>query len=126
MPNNKDELSLAGTKIKAAPLPKEEFGVDLDNELVKKLVDSAENNVTDLGTLENFLSVSQSREQVYELIDTMSQDSMISAILETYAEDVCEPNDRGQIVWAESTDDNVTKLISYFLDTMNVDKHIYK
>lgn len=99
MPNiDKDQISLAGTKIKATTAPPTDVGVDLDNQLEQQLLAGAEANVTDIGTLERFLTVAQTREQVYELIDTMSEDSMISAILETYAEDVCETNEFGQIV----------------------------
>lgn len=126
MPNiDKDQVSLAGTKIKATPAPPSEIGVDLDNNLEYQLLDGAQSGNVDLGALERFLTVAQSREQIYELIDTMSQDSMISAILETYAEDVCETNERGQVVWAESSDPNIGKMVSFLLDTMNVDKHIY-
>lgn len=98
MPNIDKDISLAGTKIKAVPAPGLDVGVDLDNTLDQQLLDGAQNDVADLGVLERFLTVAQTREQIYELIDTMSQDAMVSAILETYAEDVCETNDRGQIV----------------------------
>ena len=60
------------------------------------------------------------------MLDTMCQDSTISAVLETYAEDATEYNDQGQIVWVESSDPNVQKYVTYLLDTMNVDKNIYK
>jgi hypothetical protein len=60
------------------------------------------------------------------MLDTLCQDSTISAVLETYAEDATEYNDEGKIVWCESSDANVAKYITFLLDTMNVDKHIYK
>lgn len=56
----------------------------------------------------------------------MSEDPIISAILETYAEDATETNDSGQIVWCESEDPEIVKYVMYLLDTMNVDKNSYK
>ena len=119
-----EEKSLAGTRITATPKEEINIGVDLNSNLTKTLVSNAEQTLVDTSNLENFLNISQSREQVYELIDTMSQDSTISAIIETYVEDICEPNDRGEIVWCESTKPEVNAYITYLLDTLNVDKHI--
>ena len=38
---------------------------------------------------------------MYAMLDTMSQDSIVSAVLETYAEDATERNDDGLIVNAK-------------------------
>ena len=56
----------------------------------------------------------------------MAEDSIISAVLETYAEDATERNEDGRIVWCESDNPDIVKYITYLLDTMNVDKHSYK
>src|SRR5574344_1267370 len=56
----------------------------------------------------------------------MGEDVTVAAVLETYAEDATEYNDQGQIVWAESNDANIAKFVSFLLDSMNVDKNIYK
>jgi hypothetical protein len=56
----------------------------------------------------------------------MSEDPTISAALEIYAEDTTEANDQGRIVWCESEDPEVVKFVTYLLDTMNVEKNIYK
>ena len=60
------------------------------------------------------------------MIDAMCEDGIISAIVETYAEDATERNDAGNIVWVESPDPDVAKCVEYFLDTLNVNKNIYK
>ena len=75
--------------------------------------------------MNSFLTVAQTRESVYSTIDTMSNDETISAILETYAEDAVETNDKGKIVWCESADADVNKYVSWLLESLNVDKHIY-
>lgn len=89
---------LVGSKIEPVPRDPVEVGIDTNDGLVKRLVDNAEQSLVDTSALDNFLTVSQSREQIYSLIDTMAQDSTISAIIETYVEDICEPNDRGEII----------------------------
>lgn len=92
------EKEITGKKARVKAPPKQKIGVDLDNTLAKNLLDGAQASLTDLSALQNFTSVSQTRENVYSIIDAMSEDTTISSVLETYAEDVCEPNDLGQIV----------------------------
>ena len=46
----------------------------------------------------SFTSISNARDQVYQLIDTMCNDSAVSAIVRTYTDDVCEMADNGHIV----------------------------
>ena len=119
-----NDKSLAGTKIKAVPKDPVETGIDTENNLTKSIISAAKQSLVDTSALDNFLNVSQSREQIYELIDTMSQDSTISAIIETYVEDICETNDRGEIIWCESTDPNIVAYINYLIDSLNINKNI--
>jgi hypothetical protein len=56
----------------------------------------------------------------------MSEDPTISAALEIYAEDSTETNDEGRVVWCESDDAEIVKFVTFLLDTMNVDKNIYR
>lgn len=119
------ENQIIGTKIKPTNKKPVEIGIDTSNQLVNDIIDEAEVNQVDLGTLESFTTVAQTREQIYTLIDTMSQDETISAILETYAEDTVETNDSGKIMWCESGDEKISKYITYILDSLNVDKNIY-
>ena len=55
----------------------------------------------------------------------MARDSTIAAVLETYAEDATETNEQGDVVWCEASDDKILKYITFLLDTLNVNKHIY-
>lgn len=52
----------------------------------------------DTSTLDKFTTISNSRDQVYQLIDTMCQDSTVSSIVRTYASEVCQTADNGHIV----------------------------
>lgn len=122
MASRKDKL--AGTKIKAEPVKEPEVGIDRDDALIRKIVDGIDSGSLDTSPLENLLTVSQSRESVYELIDSMTNDSDISSVIETYTNDTCERNSAGDIVWAESTDTECLKYVNYLLDSIGVNKHI--
>lgn len=119
-----DEIRM-GQKIMAEPKPTPEIGIDTENTEVNNILDAAMCGTLNMSKLESFLSVVQTREQIYKLIDSMSNDSTISAVLETYAEDVCETDDHGKIVWCESENSSVLKYVDFLLDSLNVDKHVY-
>lgn len=115
-----------GKETRAVPKPQKDIGIDVNNTLYQNIIDVGLASKVDIGAIESFTQVSQNRDQLYSLLDTMSEDSLISAILETYAEDATEYNDRGQIVWVESSDSNIAQFVTYLLDTMRIDKNIYK
>lgn len=99
--------------------------IDVKNTLVDNIIEAGLSSQLDMGTLENFTNISNARDQVYQLIDTMSQDSSVAAILRTYAEDVCEPADSGHVIWCESDDPKISKFVNYILNVMNADKNMY-
>lgn len=113
------------SKIKAVPNPTPEIGIDADNEFITTIVNAASDNELNLSKFENFSMAAQTREQIYSLVDTMAQDSTIASILETYAEDVCETNDKGRIVWVESNNEEVAKHVDFLLNVSKIDKQIY-
>lgn len=121
-----NEDKFVGKKIVPAATEPVNIGIDTDSSLASNIIAAAESSTLDISALENFTNISQNREQIFSLIDSMSQDSTISSVLETYAEDTVEMNDQGKIVWCESSDDKVGKYINFLLDSINVDKHIYK
>jgi len=128
MEDNKDKTkkgTLAGVKIKPVPAKAPEIGVDTTGNLEKNILSAAINGVLDISKLEGFSAVSQTRENMYKILDSMGNDSMIASILETYAEDTVETNDEGKVMWCESSDSNVAKYVTYLLESMNVDKHLY-
>lgn len=118
--------SIYNKTIKVEPAPHQEIGVDTENKFFDNIINAGISDQLNLSTLENFTTVSQRRDQVYGLIDTMCQDSTIAAILETYAEDATEYNDSHQIVWVTADDDNIRQYVEYLLDKINVDKHIFE
>ena len=99
--------------------------IDVKKILVDNIIEAGLSSKLDIAKLENFTSISNSRDQIYQLIDTMAQDSSVSAILKTYAENVCEPADNGHVIWCESADPRISKFVNYMLNTMNADKNMY-
>ena len=89
------------------------------------IIEAIDTSTLNTGVLDSFSNVAQTREEIYTLIDTMSQDNNIAAVLETYAEDSTETNEQGKVVWCESSDSSISKYISNLIDTLNIDKYIY-
>lgn len=122
----REEPAVYNKVIQAAPAPEREIGIDTKQTMYQNIIQAGTNNLLDISSLDAFTNISQSRDQVYSLLDTMCQDSTVAAVLETYAEDATEPNDQGQIVWVEASNPDVQKYVQFLLDAMNVDKNIYK
>ena len=116
---------LYGRGIKAVPKPEKNIGIDTDETLLWDLASIQGSQSVDIGELEKFTNLSGDRNQLYSLIDQMGVDAILSAALETYAEDCTEKNPQGKIVWAESNDSEVTKYITFLLDQLNIDKNVY-
>ena len=99
--------------------------IDTNKSLVDNIIEAGLSHTLDTSALENFTSISNARGQIYQLIDTMCQDSAVSSIVRTYSEDVCETADNGHIIWCEAQDPNIAKFVNYLLNVMNVDKKIF-
>lgn len=122
-----DNENVKNVETRPMPKPKTEIGIDIEKNIINNITDGVTSgNNLDISVIESFTQVSQNRNQLYDLIDNMSEDSTIAAALETYAEDATEYNDSGKIVWVESSDPDVQKYINYLLESINVDKHVYK
>jgi len=99
--------------------------IDTKKTLPDNIIEAGLSQKLDIAAIENFTSISNSRDQIYQLVDTMAQDSSVASILRTYAEDVCDVADNGHVIWCEATDPNISKFINYLLNVMNADKNIY-
>lgn len=99
--------------------------VDTDKKFQDMLIMAGMSDRLDMESINRFTNMSDGRDMMYSLIDTMFQDSSVSAIARTYVEDTCEMSDNGHIVWAESDDPKISKFVNYLLDVSNVDKNIY-
>lgn len=125
-PKKKQSSPLVGSQAKPTTLDNTTtLDIDTNKVLADNIIEAGLTSKLDIAALENFTSISNSRDQIYQLIDTMAQDSSVSAILKTYAENVCEPADNGHVIWCESTDPNISKFVNYMLNIMNADKNMY-
>lgn len=118
--------SLFNKQVKPVAVPQHEIGIDLDNHVLDNVVETMQTSQFDINALNSFTHVSRSRNEIYDTLDDMGDDSIIAAVLETYAEDATETNDAGAIVWAESNDSEALKFVTYLLNALNVDKNVYK
>ena len=121
-----DKITLNEIKIKPIAASSPEIGIDTDRNFMDNLITSAQIGTLDISSIDALSRSAQTREQAYQLIDNMAQDSIISAVLETYAEDAVQTNDKGQVMWVESNDTRVLDYTAWLLDSLNVDKHLYQ
>lgn len=122
---NKESDKL-GQKINALPVPETEIGVDTDDAFFNELANLGDATSIDITAINTFAQLSQSRETLYQVLDTMAQDPTMAAVLEIYAEDATEQNEQGETVWVESDDANIGKYVDFLLKSLNVEKNIYR
>lgn len=121
-----DESPDLGHKINPIPVPETQIGVDTDDAFYDSIIEGGESASVDITKINAFTQITNNRETLYETLDTMAQDSTVSAVLETYAEDATETNEQGDVVWAESSDPKILRYVTFLLNSLNVDKYIYQ
>ena len=118
--------SLYNKKIEPQVAPQPQIGIDVDNDLLQNIVDATNVDRIDMTKIQSFTSVSRNRNELYDTLDAMSLDTTLASVLETYAEDATEMNDSGDIIWCESEDSNISKYVSFLLNSLNVNKNVFK
>lgn len=114
-----------GKKTQAVPTPKPNIGIDYEKHVYDNILVDGNASALDIGMINSFTNISQSRDTIYSLLDAMAEDTTISAVLETYAEDATEEGEDGRIVWCQSDNPETYKYITFLLDSLNIDKNIY-
>ena len=95
----KPKSSLIGNQAKPVVLDSTtKLDIDTNKVLIDNIIEAGLQSRLDVSALDRFTSISNARDQVYQLIDTMCNDSAVSAIVRTYTDDVCETADNGHIV----------------------------
>lgn len=112
--------------IKTIVAPERKNDIDFDNTLYSNIIEAGMSSQLDITALNTLNQKAENRNQMYNVFDVMCEDGSISAVVETYAEDATERNDQGNIVWVEAPDDKIGQMVEYLLDTLNVNKNIYK
>lgn len=114
------------TKYTPKPVPERNIGIDYTDEFWKLMGEAVQSSQVDISSINALSNLAQNRESLYQTLDTMAQDPVISAMLEIYTEDATETNEKGQIVWVESEESEVTAYVEFLLESLRIDKHIYK
>ena len=116
---------LVGAQAQPTTLDKTtKIDIDVDKTLIDNIIEAGLSHTLDLGAIQQFTTISNARDQVYQLIDTMCNDSTVSSIVRAYTQDACQTSDNGHIIWCEADDPNISKFVNYLLNVMNVDKNI--
>ena len=128
MPLDYDEINdlgqqYYGDRTKPVPKPEVEFGIDTSNQIIYD-INTVKSERIDTATINSFTQVSQRRDELYNLIDSMCEDTRLSAALEIYVEDVTEKAPSGKIIWAESNNSDIQAYVNFLLDSLNIDKYI--
>lgn len=118
--------SIYGNKIKKVTPEGKESDVGISDVLYDNIIQSGINSTIDLSGINSLSQQATTRNEMYNIYDTMCEDGQISAVIKTYAEDATQRNTEGNIVWATSNDSNIAYLINYYIDSLNIDKNIYK
>ena len=118
--------SIYGNKIKKVTPEGKESDVGISDVLYDNIIQSGINSTIDLSGINSISQQATTRNEMYNIYDTMCEDGQISAVIKTYAEDATQRNTEGNIVWATSNDSNIAYLINYYIDSLNIDKNIYK
>ena len=95
----KPKSSLIGNQAKPVVLDSTtKLDIDTNKVLIDNIIEAGLQSKLDISAIDRFTSISNARDQVYQLIDTMCNDAAVSAIVRTYTDDVCEKADNGHIV----------------------------
>ena len=127
MPDKNEETAFKNinynNKTVSVPTPDKMTDVDTEHDFYNNIIDASQHGIVDLNTINNFTNISRSRDTVYDLLDLMCEDPIISTAVEIYTADACEPNDKGQIVWCESDDSDCLQTVNMLLDSLSIDKN---
>ena len=121
-----EDPTLYYKKTRTVAPPETNIGIDIQSQFMDNIVQAGLASTLDMAKLQSFTQISQNRDTIYQLLDTMAEDPTISAALEIYAEDSTETNEQGKIVWCESAEPDVTRFVTFLLETLNIDKNIYR
>ena len=121
-----DKEDIYNKKINIISPKTKESEVDISNNIYDNIIALGTASQFDLSSINSLTQQANTRNEMYNRYDTMCEDGRISSVIQTYAEDATERNDTGDIVWATSDDAKISYLVNYYLDSLNVNKNIYK
>ena len=100
--------------------------VGVSNVLYDNIVEVGTSSQFDLSSINSLTQEANTRNEMYNIYDTMCEDGQIGAVVKTYSQDTTQPNDDGNIIWATSSDAKINYLVNYYIDSLNINKDVYK
>ena len=88
--------------------------------------DLANQFLSDINSIQEFRTISSNRNDKYIGFEDMLEDPIIAAALEMYADDACQYNEDGVIVWAEGDDTEAVKAANRLIDVLDINKNRWR
>ena len=121
-----DDEKVYGNPTKAVPVPKPNVGLEDKHSVVNEILEVSDSSQINTQVLNSFLDTSKRRDNQYDLIDEMCNDSIPAAILELCTEDTVTTNEDNKIVWITADESKIQKTCQFIIDSFQVNKHIPK
>lgn len=121
-----DDEKIYGRPTKAVPAPEPNIGLEDKHSVVNEILEVSDSSQVNTQVLNEFLDTSKRRDNQYDLIDEMCNDSIPAAILELCTEDTVTSNEDNNIVWVTADNPTIQKTCTFILDSFQVNKQIPK
>ena len=121
-----DDEKIYGSPTKAVPVPEPNIGLEDKHSVVNEILEVSDSSQVNTQVLNEFLDTSKRRDNQYDLIDEMCNDSIPAAILELCTEDTITSNEDNNIVWVTADNPTIQKTCTFILDSFQVNKQIPK
>ena len=119
-----------GLKMRTKPMPDKAVNSVVsakDDITYLQLSDNVTNALlSDISAIQEFRTISSNRNDKYTGFEEMLEDPIIAAALEMYADDACQYNDNGQIIWAEGDDVEAVKAANRLIDVLDINKNCWR
>jgi len=119
-----------GLKMRTKPMPDEKVNSVVsakDDITYLQLSDNVTNALlSDISAIQEFRTISSNRNDKYTGFEEMLEDPIIAAALEMYADDACQYNDNGQIIWAEGDDVEAVKAANRLINVLDINKNCWR
>lgn len=75
--------------------------------------------------INNFRILSDDRQRQYQMYEELSQDSIISSVLDLYAEDATQSDINGNIMWIQGEDKSIENIIQSIFEGIDIEKDLW-
>ena len=72
--------------------------------------------------INNFRILSNLRERQYQMYEELSEDSIISSVLDLYAEDATQSDIKGNIMWMQGDDHSIESIVQSIFEGIDIEK----